>query len=300
VKVALALVIGLFAASVQAEITVTHLGDWRGGSGQAALQGPVALAIDASGLVYVVEQDAERVRVFTADGTFVRRFGASGTENGQFTQPNGIAVDSSGNVYVSDLGASRSRVQKFAPDGSFLGAWRGAGPDRFGAVRGVTVDASGNVYVADEGKHRVLMLAPDGTLVTQWSRADFAPWGLAVDDDRGLVYASDRRTHREGPNAFSYYAITPLTSDGEFQDARVQDGQPQRIALDRQGRLYGTLADGVRVYSPAGRLLGQWGGYGTERGQFQDATGIALDDEGLVYVADFAAGRVSVFQVDFN
>lgn len=74
---------------------------------------PDAVAIDSSGNVYVAEWGNNRIQKFTADGTFITKWGSHGTANGQFNDPTGIAVDSSGNVYVADY--DNYRIQVFSP-----------------------------------------------------------------------------------------------------------------------------------------------------------------------------------------
>jgi len=53
-----------------------------------------------------------RMQKFLSDGTFVTKWGAPGSGNGQFTDAVADAVDASGNVYVADN--SNHRIQKFA------------------------------------------------------------------------------------------------------------------------------------------------------------------------------------------
>jgi len=53
---------------------------------------PGAIAIDAAGNAYVVDNPGYRVLVFDSNGTFLRQFGSYGQGNGQFTDPAGIAV----------------------------------------------------------------------------------------------------------------------------------------------------------------------------------------------------------------
>jgi len=72
---------------------------------------PFDLTIDSSGNVYEVDTTNDRIQKFNSEGTFLTKWGTSGTENGQFSSPFGIAVDSSGNVYVTDVG--NNRIQKF-------------------------------------------------------------------------------------------------------------------------------------------------------------------------------------------
>jgi hypothetical protein len=54
-----------------------------------------------------------RVQVFTSTGVFVRKWGSSGSGDGQFNKAAGVAVDGAGNVYVTDL--QNNLVQEFVP-----------------------------------------------------------------------------------------------------------------------------------------------------------------------------------------
>ena len=296
-------------ASGAAGLTATYLGEFRGGGGDAALRGPLAMAFDGAGNLYVAEQEAYRVSVFGPDGGFLRHVGGPLTcrvacrpeeRNGRFFLPNGVAVDSAGFVHVSDLGpasnGSTGRVQKFAPDGTFVSALEGVGLDHFSYPRDVAVDASGGLYVADWHNQRVLLLAAgSGALIKEWAAPDFYPLGLAVDDTRGLLYAAVAA----GDAARNEIVVVAL--DGGFVARFGQGSRPgTRLGLDREGRLYTTGSVTVKVFAPGGELLGEWGSYGTGPGQFGQATGIAVDAQGLVYVADYVGNRVQVFHVRFD
>ena len=90
-----------------------------------------------------------RIQKFTNTGTFLTKWGSSGTGDGQFAFPRDVAVDGSGNVFVGD--DANRRIQKFTNTGTFLTKWgsTGSGDGQFNRPRGVAVDASGNVFVAD-------------------------------------------------------------------------------------------------------------------------------------------------------
>lgn len=151
----------------------TLLAKWGGGGGQFG----EVWGIDTSptGLVYVADTYGNQIEVFTADGTFVRKWGRYGKGNGQFIYPYGIAVSASGEVYVADT--VNARIERFSPTGEFLGAWGGPGRGhgRFHTPTSVATDPAGNVYVADmaepypgEGHARVQKFTADGQFVTQW------------------------------------------------------------------------------------------------------------------------------------
>jgi tripartite motif-containing protein 71 len=122
----------------------------------------------------------------------VSEFGSSGTEAGQFIEPNGIAIDQeSGDVYVLDT--NNDRVEKFTKEGVFLLAWgwgvtggrtpglqtcttatrcsagsSGSGAGQLNFAEGIAVDndpqspSHHDVYVVDIFNHRVQKFSPTG------------------------------------------------------------------------------------------------------------------------------------------
>jgi DNA-binding beta-propeller fold protein YncE len=81
---------------------------------------------------------------------------------------------------------------------------------------------------------------------------------------------------------------------------------PGGIAVGKGGELYVShfpaarlgkekTPDRISVYSPAGKLLRQWGSSGTGDGQLSWPGGLAVSREGRVYVADQTNRRVQVF-----
>ena len=79
---------------------------------------PVNLALDPQGRVYVSDLSVCRVKIFDAEGKFLRTFGSQGDLPGQFARPKGIAVDRAGRIFVVD--AASQTCQIFDADGRLL------------------------------------------------------------------------------------------------------------------------------------------------------------------------------------
>lgn len=79
---------------------------------------PTNIAIDKQNHVWVSDTGGFFVKVFDADGKFIRKIGEQGTSPGRFAMPKGIAVDRDCRAYVID--ASFQLVQLFDSEGRIL------------------------------------------------------------------------------------------------------------------------------------------------------------------------------------
>jgi len=128
---------------------------------------PRGLTIDASGTIYVVDSDNNRIRKVTSAGVVTTIAGstagyvdATGAA-AQFNNPRAIAVAPDGTLYVSD--ASNNRIRKITTAGvvtslagSSLGFADGTGTDAlFMHPQGVAIDSAGVIYVADVDNERI-------------------------------------------------------------------------------------------------------------------------------------------------
>ena len=142
--------------------------------GRDPLSVPAGVAVDAAGVLYVVDAGKNVVQVFAPDGAPVATWGESGTGPGQFAFSKGhsrwgdLALGPDGNLYVLD--ALNSRVQVVAPDGAYLREWCGAGsaPGQFTDPKGIAIDRAGLIYVADGGNRRVQVFDDAGQVLAAW------------------------------------------------------------------------------------------------------------------------------------
>ncbi|KAM9292243.1 tripartite motif-containing protein 3 isoform 2-T2 [Gastrophryne carolinensis] len=114
------------------------------------LSGPHFVAVNNKNEIVVTDFHNHSVKVYSAEGEFLFKFGSHGEGNGQFNAPTGVAVDSNGNIIVADWG--NSRIQVFDSSGSFLSYINTMGDPLYGP-QGLALTSDGHVVVADSGNH---------------------------------------------------------------------------------------------------------------------------------------------------
>ena len=302
-------------------------------TGAAAMfNSPVSVVVDASGTVYVADQQNQRIRKVSPAGvaTTLAGSGQQGSANGsgataQFNYPSGVAVDAGGTNYVADQ--QTHRIRKVSPAGDVttlagsgvLGLLNtnNASAARFDTPMAVAVDADGTVYVADYGNNciRKITAAGDVTTLAGSATSGFTdgtgaaarfqtPRGVAVDAS-GNVYVADygnnciRKITAAGQVTTLAGTNTAGFANGTGAAARF-DG-PASVAVDASGNIY--VADRgnnrIRKVSPAGVVtsLAGSGAWDFADGpatsaMFKNPTSVAVDAAGYLYVADYGNNRI--------
>lgn len=254
---------------------------------------PGGVAVDAQGIVYVIDDYSHRIQKFNGDGVYV----------GQLNFPVqssllDLTIDAAGNLYVADV---YDRISKYTTAGVFVRQWGtfGGAPGYFNDPSGVATDAAGNVYVTEFGNCRVQKFTADGVYLTEWGYLGSADGAFryptdVVVDAADHVYVTDSGNNR----------IQEFTNTGEFITSWGTEGSgdgqfkgPWRIAVDPAGDLYVTDQVNYRVqkFTSSGTYLCQWGSFGYGPGLFAFADGIAIDSQGSIYVSDYGYFEVQKF-----
>ena len=204
-----------------------------------------SLRIDRDDNVWVTDIGHHLVMQFDPQGKLLLALGTSdkpGTGNDQFDKPTDIAFGNDGQVYVSD-GYGNSRVMEFDGRGKFVRTWGrpGMGPGEFKIPHAVRVDPRGRVLVADRENKRSQVFNGQGTVESIWD--GFAPYGLELDPS-GAIFVADGLANQ----------VLQLGPDGKVVHSwggkGNQPGQfnlPHMLALDRDGNLFVTEIDGMRM-----------------------------------------------------
>ena len=186
-----------------------------GHADEAQFDGPIGIAVDKHGNVFVADAYNDSIRKITEDGavTTFAGTGLPGFSDGQatgaaFDTPCGVAVDKDGNVFVADTG--NHAVRKITAHGEVTTIAGEAGPQG-GEVRlnrpvGIGVTHDGFLFISDEGSGKIVQIAPDGEGRTYaGSIAGFAdsvggharlngPSSIAIDRE-GVLYVADSQNY---------------------------------------------------------------------------------------------------------
>jgi predicted membrane-bound mannosyltransferase/DNA-binding beta-propeller fold protein YncE len=272
------------------------------GTGEGQFQVPRGIAVAADGSLYVVDSQNHRVQHLSPMGDVLHVWGSfadvaqGSAPGGTFNDPWGIAVGPDGSVYVADTW--NHRIQKFTPDGQFLKMWGKFGlansPDEIWGPRSIVVDG--------ENK-RILVFDTEGNFLTQFGDGGYGvgqldePVGLAIGAD-DTIYVADTWNQR----VQAFYEMQPGTFNFlEEWDVAGWYGQSIEnkpyLASGPTGEICLTDPEGYRVlcFDPEGNFLYGWGSYGTADNQFNLPSGIAFDQQGMLWVTDSGNNRLMRF-----
>lgn len=76
------------------------------------------VALNSQGQIYVADAQANEVRVFSPEGTYLHSVGRTGSGPGELRRPCCIAFDTSGHLWVRDGGNARYNVYRTGSDGA--------------------------------------------------------------------------------------------------------------------------------------------------------------------------------------
>ena len=227
------------------------------------------VATDSSGNMYVALSSLNQIAVYNSSGVLQNTIGAGGaiscTNSAvNFGNPQGVAVDANGDIWVAEH--SCHRVQKLDSSGNHLfyigntpTGTQGYTTAGFAYPVGVDFDTSGNVFVVDGGNEQISKFDSSGNFISQF---------LALPSS--------------GQGNYEAIGIWGIAVDSD-NDVYIVDRYNHRVShYDSSG----TYIDSLGVPSTVG---------GSSNALLNNPTGVAVDSDNNVYVADMNNSRVQKF-----
>ncbi|RRR74446.1 MAG: hypothetical protein EI684_07105 [Candidatus Viridilinea halotolerans] len=246
-------------------------------------------------LLFITDYDNNRVMIFNAEqgladgrpaiaclGQTTCESSSPGVNQVGMNNPSGVATNGTGNIiYVADTG--NHRILRFRGSfdtmpmpinadlvigqSAYTNKFEGSGASGLKSPQGAALGSDGTLYVADTGNHRIQIFRNMNAATTN---------GPAANISLGAGEGSDLNQFRN----------------------------PTAVALGPDGKLY--VADTgnhrVLVFNPnftngqsASEVFGQTGIAGTTDRIFNGPTGVAVDEQNNLYVADKGNNRVLRF-----
>ncbi|HZJ33048.1 MAG TPA: 6-bladed beta-propeller [Vicinamibacterales bacterium] len=149
---------------------------------------PGDVAWDATGNIYIADGvgNTNRIAKFDKDGRFIRHWGSTGTEPGQFNGVKALAIDRQGNVYAADM--RNKRIQVFDANGMFKSQFGNVGTPialcmTTGSTQYLYVSHAGDEVGMDDAA--IYKVTLDGRIVGSFGKAGKLPkeFGIANSID---------------------------------------------------------------------------------------------------------------------
>ena len=277
------------AAGIITTVAGTGLSGSDGDGGPASvatLGGPIGIAIDSAGNIFISDPPYNRIRKVDAAGiiTTVAGTGTPGYSGdgglataAQIKTPYGLAADRAGNIFIADVANNRVRkidaagiITTIAGTGvpGFSGDGGPATLAQMSAPNCIAIDASGNLYVASVPNQRVRKIDLSGVITT-----------IAGNGTAG--FSGDG---------------SPAT------DAMLN--APEAIAIDAAGKIYISEWNNSRIrrVDPATGIINTFAGIGTAgysgdeglatAAELNQQIGICFDRLDNMYISDWRNSRI--------
>lgn len=245
-------------------LTVAGLGTGRASEGApamiAGLGPPLDLALGPGGGLYLLQQNTYTVSLLRAPSADDPVLACQGDATGMAARPP-LQAEAVAILLAGGAGPG------YSGDGGPLDAAQFLSPES------VAIGPDGSIYVADTGNHRIRVVSPEGVVSTFAGTGEPGFSGDGGPSQRAML-AAPKALLLDGAGNL-YFA-----DSGNFRIRRV----------DRCGIIESIAGSGQPGDGGDGGLA--------VAAEFRDATGLAMDAAGSLYIADPASDRVRVIRSD--
>lgn len=290
-----------------------------------SINGPTQLAFDdKSGSLYIVEWVGRRVLRLNIHDASIRVIVPKPYKESEdaFEFPQSIATNAQGDLYVADFNGRLRRIRAVSGEIDLMLASPPNPLGRWALAMQIEVDAEGNLFIADQMEHKMLRLPANRTnpeTVAGIGSGGFSGDGGAATQAR-LMFPSGVALNRNGDMFIADYQncrirkvdketriITTIAGTGACKSGgdgrpaiQATVNYPSAMAADSKGNLFFVDGACVRKIDAAGGISTYAGtgeaGFSGDGGPADKAklgpSGLAVDSDGNLYIAEFVNNRI--------
>lgn len=254
---------------------------------------PVDIHVDAQGRLYVLDAEDFLVKVYSADGEYLRALPDVGPLNDFTVAQDGIYVAKNNDLTIQKYDHYDKMVYQFGGSGD--------GRGQFKKLTGMAVLKDRQVVVADGERHVVSYFVADAglpmeTIPKSASRAFVQSAGevpIAVTklawNGKDTIYGVDA----------DQQAVVMVRNGKIEGQIKIKEVVPVAVAFDKNGGAW-VLDKNYRVIrtDATEKILSSFGSKGSGDGQFDEPTDLAISPSGKIYVSDKGNDSVQIFDAE--
>ena len=255
------------------------------------LSEPTDIAISAEGLIYVLDAKDGLIKIYHPDGKFLRHLSHDGKLLTFSMAAEGI--------YVVDKDTLIVRRYGYDDKSDYAFGSRGVGTGLFKSITGLAAGKDRKIFVGDSKSGLVnVFQAEDGivfqSLPKMSSRVSVQVLGSVPATVTALAWDGRDTLYAVDAEKKSIIRIRNGKMEGEIIN---KDITPVALAVDRFSTLWVVDKESRKIIKmdDTGAILSSIGSKGSKKGQLDSPSGIAIANNGDIYIADPGNNWVQVF-----
>jgi DNA-binding beta-propeller fold protein YncE len=203
-----------------------------------------------------------------------------------------------GGLLAATVGGCNSAASPDQPE--IVWGSLGAGKGQFSKPRAIAIDDKDQLYIVDMTA-RIQVFDADGNYLRGWLTPEHTngrPTGLTYDTIDGNLLVADTHYNRVLTYTPTGELLKNRTLGGTMGQGPGEFGLVADVVRDATHNYYVSEYgefDRVQKFTPNGKFILQWGGHGTDPGQFMRPQHLEFDADGWLWVADSCNHRIQVF-----
>jgi streptogramin lyase len=252
---------------------------------------PFAIAIDASGDVWIANLENDAISEFSPTGSALS--GSAGFTGSGLSTSDAIAIDASGNVWVA---GNPHSMEEFNSSGAAISGSSGYTGGGLDSDVGLAIDASSNVWAVSSAGNNISKFNSGGTAIS--GSSGYTAGGLNQPDGIAIDISGNVWTANYGFGSIGKFnsAGATLTGSSGFTGGGLDE--PRAIAIDSSGNAWtvNDVANSLSEFSSSGTAISGTAGF--TGGGLSDPQDIAIDGAGNLWVTNynfFGSNTISEF-----